>query len=169
MTRSIATNACGSGFSPTGRACRSGDGYGQIGHRAARGFSLIEVLAAFVILALVATALFRLFSASLGNASAAEEWSRALLVAQTRLDVATAAQPLREFYERGADETGAIRWETRVVPYVVPDVDPDLERASEALALRLYRISVDVKFDGPNGRERSFSTATLKMGPRTPS
>jgi prepilin-type N-terminal cleavage/methylation domain-containing protein len=35
------------------------------------GFSLLEVLAAFVILALVATALFRLFSGSLQNASAA--------------------------------------------------------------------------------------------------
>ena len=46
-------------------------------HRTA-GFSLLEVLAAFVILALVATALFRLFSGSLSNASAAEEWSRAL-------------------------------------------------------------------------------------------
>ena len=53
-----------------------------------RGFSLIEVLAAFVILALVATALFRLFSASLNNASASEEWSRALQVAESQLEVA---------------------------------------------------------------------------------
>ena len=43
-----------------------------------RGFSLLEVLAAFVILALVATALFRLFSASLNNVSAAEENPRAM-------------------------------------------------------------------------------------------
>ena len=49
-----------------------------------RGFSLLEVLVAFVILALVATALFRLFSGALNNASAAEEWSRALLVAESR-------------------------------------------------------------------------------------
>ena len=36
---------------------------------ASRGFSLIEVLAAFVILALVGTALFRIFAGALGNAS----------------------------------------------------------------------------------------------------
>ena len=48
------------------------------------GFSLIEVLVAFVILALVATALFNLFSSSLNNASAAEEWSRAVQVAVTK-------------------------------------------------------------------------------------
>ena len=59
--------------------------------RGARGFSLIEVLAAFVILALVATALFRLFGDSLRNASAAEDWSRALLVAESRLEEAPGA------------------------------------------------------------------------------
>ena len=53
-----------------------------------KGFSLLEVLAAFVILALVATALFRLFGGALGNAGVAEDASRAVLVAQSRLDAA---------------------------------------------------------------------------------
>jgi len=133
-----------------------------------RGFSLIEVLAAFVILALVATALFRLFSASLNNASASEEWSRALQVAESQLESAAAAQPLREAADRGTDDTGRVRWESRVTRYVFLDVDPELERASENLGSRLYRISVDVKFDGANGRERTLSLATVKMGPRNP-
>jgi general secretion pathway protein I len=133
-----------------------------------RGFSLIEVLAAFVILALVTTALFRLFSSSLSNASASEEWSRALQVAESQLEIAAAAQPLREVSDRGTDETGRVRWETRVAYYVILNVDPDLERASENLASRLYRITVDVKFDGTNGRERTLSLATVKMGPRNP-
>ena len=77
--------------------------------RRARGFSLIEVLAAFVILALVATALFQLFGASLGNAAAAEDWSRALLVAESRLEEAAAAQPLRETAERGTDASGLVQ------------------------------------------------------------
>jgi general secretion pathway protein I len=133
-----------------------------------RGFSLIEVLAALVVLALVATALFRLFSASLSNASASEEWSRALQVAESQLEMAAAAQPLREVADRGTDETGRVRWETRVAYYVIQNVDPDLERASENLGSRLYRISVDVKFDGANGHERTLSLATVKMGPRNP-
>jgi len=133
-----------------------------------RGFSLIEVLAAFVILALVATALFRLFSASLNNASASEEWSRALQVAESQLETAAAAQPLREVADSGTDETGHVRWETRVAYYVTQNVDPDLERASESLGSRLFKISVDVKFDGANGRERTLSLATIKMGPRNP-
>jgi general secretion pathway protein I len=133
-----------------------------------RGFSLIEVLAAFVILSLVATALFRLFSASLNNASAAEGYSRAVLVAESRLEAAAAQQPLKEAEDRGTDDDGRITWQTRVEPFTAPDVDRDLERASEGLAMRLYRVTVDVKFTGADGRPRTFSLATVRMGPRTP-
>jgi general secretion pathway protein I len=132
----------------------------------ARGFSLLEVLAAFVILALVATALFRLFSASLQNAAASAEWSRALLVAESRLDAAAAAQPLREVEDRGSEDDGRIRWATTVTPFTAPDVDPELERGSEALAMRMYRITVEVTFDGDNGKERRLSLATIRLGPR---
>lgn len=134
----------------------------------AAGFSLIEVLAAFVILALVGTALFRLFSASLNNASASAEWSRALLVAESQLDLAAAAQPLRETDQQGADDAARLRWESHVALYVVPDVDPELARASEGLAMHLFRITVDVRFEGANGRERTLTLATIKMGPKDP-
>ncbi len=133
-----------------------------------RGFSLLEVLAAFVILALVATALFRLFSASLNNVSAAEEWSRALLVAESQLEVAAATQPLKALDERGVDETGKVRWTAKVAPYTVPDVDQELDRASDALSMRLFRVTVEVAFDGADGRERTFSLATMRLGPRNP-
>lgn len=136
--------------------------------RANRGFSLLEVLAAFVILALVATALFRLFSASLNNVSAAEEWSRALLVAESQLEMVASTQPLKVLDERGVDDTGKVRWTAKVALFTVPDVDPELERASEALSMRLYRVTVDVAFDGADGRERTLSLATMRLGPRNP-
>src|SRR6187549_1248558 len=82
------------------------------------GFSLLEVLVAFIILALVATALFRLFGGALGNASAAEDWSRAMLVAQSRLELAASAQPLRESNDNGTEPDGRIAWRTSVAPYV---------------------------------------------------
>ena len=87
------------------------------GRRAAAGFSLLEVLVAFVILALVVTALFRLFGGALGNATAADEWTRALLVAQGRLANAAAAEPLREATEAGTEPDGRIAWRTSVVAY----------------------------------------------------
>jgi general secretion pathway protein I len=136
------------------------------GVAAQRGFSLIEVLAAFVILALVATALFRLFSASLQNAAASAEWSRALLVAESQLDVAAAAQPLREQEDRGTEDNGRIRWTTKVAAYAPAGVDQDLARASEALAIRMFRVTVEVTFDGHNGKERTLSLATVRLGPK---
>ena len=132
------------------------------------GFSLIEVLAAFVILALVATALFRVFSGSLRNASAADEWSRALLLAESQLDLAASVQPLKETTENGTDVTGSMQWETRVVAYSPPDTSPELEQAAQLLGTRLFRVTTDVKFPGVVKGERTLSLATVKLAQRNP-
>lgn len=128
------------------------------------GFSLLEVLVAFVILSLVATALFRLFSGALGNASAADEYSRAVLVAESALAEAAAVQPLREATLQGTADDGRIAWTTHVAPYVAPGVSPDVERASESMSTRLYRVSVDVTFASPNGGQRTLALATTRIG-----
>lgn len=127
------------------------------------GFSLLEVLVAFVILALVATALFRLFGGAMGNAGAAEEWSRGVLIAQTRLALAAAAEPLREATDGGTEEDGRIRWETRVTAYTPPDVPPELQRVSEAMPTRLYKVEVAVHLPAPAGRARTVSLETLRI------
>lgn len=132
----------------------------------ARGFSLIEVLAAFVILALVVTTLFSLFSGALGNAAAAEDWSRAVLVAESRLALAANTVPLVEATERGSDDAGRVSWESRVTLWDPPEVDEDLAQISSSMATRLYRIEVDVRFPGIAGGERSFSLSTLKLATR---
>jgi general secretion pathway protein I len=131
------------------------------------GFSLLEVLVAFVILSLVVTALFGLFGGALRNASTAEEWSRALLVAQSRLAEAASVQPLKEASVAGTEPDGRISWQTVVAPYVAPDPNPDLERASEAMITRLYRVSVEVRYTGDNGQPRTFALSTLKLGAKS--
>jgi len=129
---------------------------------------VLEVLVAFIIVALVVTALFRLFGGALGNASAADEWTRALLVAQSRLALAAAAQPLRETTDAGSEADGRIAWRTTVAPYVPPNPNPDLERVSESMPTRLYRVTVDVRFPGIAGNARTLSLSTVKVGQRNP-
>jgi general secretion pathway protein I len=136
--------------------------------RRPHGFSVLEVLVAFIIVALVVTALFRLFGGALGNASAADEWTRALLVAQSRLELAAATQPLRAATDAGTEADGRITWRTSVTPYVPPDPNPDLERASESMPTRLYRVSVDVRFPSDSGKDRVLSLETVKLGARNP-
>lgn len=132
--------------------------------RRPRGFSLLEVLVAFVILALVATALFRLFSGALNNASAADDYSRAVLVAESVLAEAASAQPLREATQQGTVDEGRIEWTTRVAPYVAPGINADTERASDVMPTRLYRVSVDVTFPAPTGGKRTLALATTRIG-----
>jgi general secretion pathway protein I len=133
-----------------------------------RGFSLLEVLVAFVVLALVATALFRLFGGALNNASAAGDWSRALLVAETRLAMAASASPLREGSDQGTEKDAPLRWQTKVEPYVTPDTSPELERNSEATPTRVYRVTAEVRFPSDTGRDRVVTLTTLKLGARNP-
>jgi len=136
-------------------------------HRS-RGFSLLEVLVAFVILALVATALFRLFGGALNNASAADEWSRALLLAETRLALAANAVPLREGGEQGAEPDSRMRWETKVTGYLPPDTPPELERVSDNTPTRLFRVSAEVHFPSDTGGDRVVALSTVKVAARNP-
>ena len=131
-----------------------------------RGFSLLEVLVAFVILSLVATALFRLFSGALGNASAADDYSRAMLVAESALAEAAATKPLREVSQSGSADDGRIAWTTSVAFYSPPDISPDLERAAETMPIRLYRITSQVAFPAPSGGQRTFALVTTRIGSR---
>jgi general secretion pathway protein I len=135
---------------------------------ASAGFSLLEVLVAFVIVALVATALFRLFGGALQNAAAADDWSRALLVAESRLALAAHAQPLREGSDQGAEFDGRIRWRSSVAPYETPNTSDDLARVSGQSPNRLFRVSVDVRFPSDSGKERVLSLSTLKLAGRNP-
>ena len=134
--------------------------------RRMRGFSMLEVLVAFVILALVGTALFRLFSGALNNAAAAEDYSRAVLVAESVLAEAAGTLPLREASQTGSADDGRIEWTTQVSPYLAPQVNPDTERGSDLLATRLWRVVAEVRFAAPNGKTRTLSLATVRIGAR---
>ena len=129
-----------------------------------RGFSMLEVLVAFVILALVGTALFRLFSGALTNAAAAGDYSRAVLVAESVLAEAAGTPPLREASQSGNADDGRIEWTTRVTPYIAPQINPDTESGSELMTTRLWRIVAEVRFAGHDGKPRTLTLATLRIG-----
>ena len=130
----------------------------------AAGFSLLEVLVAFVILSLVVTALFRVFGGSLANVSAAEDYSRAVMVAEGVLAEAGAAQPLRPASAAGSVDDGRIAWKSTVSLYDAPGVPADVAAASATMPLQLYRVGVEVNFPSPNGGQRSIALTTTRLG-----
>lgn len=125
---------------------------------------------AFVIISLVATAIFRLFSGALGNAGVAEEYSRAILIAQS-LQAQKIPGSLREGTENGATEDGRMQWTVQVSPYEPPNLNPEIAKTSEFMMTRMYRIVTVVSFAGANpGQQRSVTLSTVRLGPkeRTP-
>lgn len=103
-----------------------------------RGFSLLEVLVAFVILSLSLGVMMRLFSASLTNVGAAERHAHAVAVAESALAGLGVSEPLAEGGIAGpeADNQG-YRWRARVGRR-------DAAPAEDTAAIRLYQIELDV-------------------------
>jgi general secretion pathway protein I len=130
------------------------------------GFSLLEVLVAFVILALVGTSLFRLFSGALGNAGAADDYSRAVLVAESVLAETAGTLPLREGSKTGTTEDGQINWTASVSPYAAPQVNPDVDAGSQLMQVRLFQVTAEVTFPAIDGKPRTFKLSTLRLGAR---
>ena len=129
----------------------------------AAGFSLIEVLAAFVVLALVGTALFRIFAGALGNASLSDEYSRATLLAESRLASPGVETPLREGTQQGTSDDGKYAWTSSIQPYKPPGSTPDLDAAVDLMPVRLWRIAVTVSWPGVAGSDRSIALATVRL------
>ncbi|MGH8660044.1 MAG: type IV pilus modification PilV family protein [Gammaproteobacteria bacterium] len=95
-----------------------------------QGFSLLEVLVSFVILALTLTVLLRAYGTSVRNAGLAEQHLRAATVAESllaRLGRDVALQP-----GEASGAIGAYRWQWVIQPYELPPVAP-LSVSNQAL------------------------------------
>lgn len=129
-------------------------------NRRAAGFSLIEVLVAFVILSLALAVMMRIFGGGLNNVALAEGYSRAVLLAQSRLaEVAVRPQPGEQ---QGQWDDG-YQWQTRVEPYV-----SEAEAAGQPVApqpFRLLRIEVRVSWTEPGRDAREVVLQTLRLAP----
>lgn len=142
---------------------RNGPRCSATSRRDSRGFSLLEVLVAFVILAVLGTVLFRLFGASLNNASLGEEYSRAALYAESRLVAAEVEHPLREGSDQGTSDDGRYAWSTKVEPYRPPGMTADQERLAQVLPTQLWHVTVTVTWATDLRGERSIALSTVRM------
>jgi len=130
------------------------------GRRACRGFSLLEVLVAFTILAMLLGALFQVFSGGLRAASAGERYTRATVIAQSRLAALGAEQPLREGVFSGTTDD-AYGWRVTVSPYL-DDQLPETDRVLLPLT-----VSVEVFWED-GGTPRTLSLTSIKLAPVQP-
>jgi prepilin-type N-terminal cleavage/methylation domain-containing protein len=121
------------------------------------GFTLVETLVAFVIMAAVATMLYRGFSGGLRVSGVAEGAETALLVAKARLAALGVETSLQAGGQEGRE--GDVAWEIATRPYLAAD---GADRAARQSA---FWATVTVSWRDPRAaRTRSLQLTTLKLG-----
>lgn len=123
-----------------------------------RGFSLLEVLVAFSILALSLGVLMRIFSADLNNANQSHDQARALAIAQSLL-AATGVETRLSPGETTGRHDEHFEWSVSVIPF---EYGTGSGR-SIPVPVSLWEISVRVAWgDNPRTGKRSVSLVTLR-------
>ena len=128
-----------------------------------RGFSLLEVLVAFVILALVLGVLMQIFSGGLRNASRAGEYQHAVLLGQSKLASVGIETPLKEGESNGEFD-GTYRWQVSIRPYLDSRGQADEQTGLPApiLPVTLMEVEIQVLW-GDIEQPRSVSLQTLRL------
>jgi len=119
------------------------------------GFSLLEVVVAFAILALTLGTLIEIFSRAMNTTALSATYSRAATLAEARLNAVGIDIPLEPGTYGGEPEDG-LAWEVQIQPYELPDVDWELPAQP-------YRITAVVAWDMAEGG-RQVVLSTLRLG-----
>jgi len=121
------------------------------------GYTLIEVLVAFMILALALTVLLRIFSGGLRNVSVSSDYATATLIAESRLAATGIDDALRPG-EISGTEGERFTWTVSVQDY-----QPWPGYRSAAKGVDAYRVTVTVEWPhGDNTRRVGLSTVRLQ-------
>jgi general secretion pathway protein I len=134
----------------------------------ARGFSLIEVLLAFALLATSLGILVSILSGGLNQVRRAGDATQATLHAQSLLATVGVLEPIEPGLQRGDFDDGRYRWEldVRIVPDPAPVGVPGaavVEAAGPQLpsAPVLYRVALKVRW-GDEDAPREIDLVTLR-------
>ena len=135
--------------------------------RASQGFTLMEILVAFVVLATAVAVLYRTFSIGIRNVDAISGYSEAIAIAEAKLIALGLEQPVVEGEESGETEDRRFKWTITVRPYVPPNSAPEPANAFFS-ANQLMRATVTVKWDESAQQGRSIALSTVRLLGKSP-
>lgn len=132
--------------------------------RSQRGFTLVEIVVAFVLLSAVLMTGFEIFSQGLRRAGDLDDEARAIVIAQSKLAAAGTEELFKESSSQGESEDGRFRW-----TLVVHRTDEGSAGPGQPVnnAYQLYRVDVRVEWTTIDSRTRAIELATLGLGSRT--
>ncbi|MFI3137956.1 MAG: type II secretion system protein [Methylococcaceae bacterium] len=126
-----------------------------------RGFSLLEILVAFAILALSIGVLLNIFSRGLRTAIISEEYQQALAIAESQMARAGVEIPLAEGAASG-DVDGKYTWSIVGSPYVLPTDQTNTQPAQ----ITAFTVQVKVAWqDGVDEKQVVLNSVRLAKVP----
>jgi len=138
-----------------------------------RGFTLLEVMLAFVVLAVALGLLLGMLSRGLKQVTQSQAETEAALHAQSLLDALGTIEPLEAGVREGSFEHGRYRWRLQVAPGADPAPSPPPEEGSPAPqpvagsgAPLLYRVVLEVEWGAAAPAQKlRFDTLRLRAPP----
>jgi len=124
-----------------------------------QGFTLLEVLVAFAVLALTMGVLIEVFSQAIGNTIQSGAYSRAAALAEARLGAVGTDIPLQAGTYNGKRED-SMGWQVVIASY-------DLGESGWQSPLQPYLVTATVAWGGPE-HTREVSLRTLRLGEPAP-
>jgi general secretion pathway protein I len=122
------------------------------------GFSLLEILVAFTIMAISVTVLLQIFGKNTQIAFHAENYTQAISLAESLLDATGREEELPDSSDSGVFGD-KFHWNVTVAEYqpIEEDIDFDL------MSHQLYKVIVQVNW-GQGDKQRSVELNTLRIG-----
>ena len=132
-----------------------------------RGFSLLEILVAFTLLAMAMGVLMQIFSRGVNGATLADRYARATMFAESKLASVGVEDALKESVAAGKFDDD-FSWALAVRPYQDPfPREPSVVDFEKLMPTQLYEIELKVRFTADDRRERVVNLSTLRLGPKT--
>lgn len=134
------------------------------------GFTLLEVLLAFVIFSLSFAVVLQIISGSIRNTMRSKQYTEVALIAQSVMDTVGLDVPLESGTE-ASGESGEYDWYLQIYEYE-PPVDAtgvDALFIAELTNVELLQVELSVSWgESPNERSRRFSTVKSVLRGRRP-
>jgi general secretion pathway protein I len=123
-----------------------------------QGFSLLEILIAFSILALSLGILLKIFAAGVNTAVVAEDYTAAVQIAESLMAKTGVEIPLKPNQSSGL-ENGKYHWLVEVSPFAFnpENVDPS------AIPAEMFKVKVIVSWGDDSANDRLVELTTLKL------
>lgn len=122
------------------------------------GFTLLEVLVAFVVMGLVVGTLLQLFGASMRSVALSDEYSFAVQVAESRLAAVGNEIKVEQGNVSGEEKGSGYHWKVAMEAIKANEKAEKLQ-----LPVQMYRVDVAVTWQSGE-RPREFHLSSLRFG-----